>query len=161
MLDKNGAEFNELLDEKRKTRNFHAELQSLFYYDNILTPEEQGRTHPYIGCSRNNCALCYLSLCSHGKFSSRGMHGSILHRWDIPESTLASSSFCAGDRRLLQSVLVCFMEILKSILRQLLGSSYPVDHRELRAQSSKALSSAKLLAEEQAREMESSPRDIP
>jgi hypothetical protein len=161
MFDKNGSKLNELLDEKRKTCNFHAELQTLFYYDNILTPEEQDRTHPYMGCSRRNCALCYLFLCSHGKFSSRGMHGSILHRWDIPESTLANSTSCAGDRRLLQPVLERFMGILLFLLRQLLGSSYPVDPRDLRAQSSKALSSAQLLVEEQARAMESSPRDIP
>jgi hypothetical protein len=159
MFDENAPKIDDLLNEKRKKFHFHAELQTLYYYDHVLSLKEQGRTHPYMGCSRRNCALCYLFLRGHGRFGSRGTHGSILHRWDVPEP-ISDSSGSYPVNNSLQHGLEPFVATLKFVLQKLLERPCPVRNHELRAQSSKALSSAQFLAEKELVAMERSPRDI-
>ncbi|KAF7182837.1 hypothetical protein CNMCM7691_002581 [Aspergillus felis] len=159
MFDENAPKLDDLLNEKRQKLHFHAELQTLYYYDHVLSSKEQKRTHPYMGCSRRNCALCYLFLRAHGRFGSRGTHGSILHRWDVPEPISDNNDSYPADSSL-QPGLERFIATLKFVLRELLERPCPVGNRELRAQSSKALSSAQFLVEKELMAMERSPRDI-
>lgn len=143
-----GGEWTKIWKERQEKFHFHAELQALCYHNAQLPPDKQQRAHPYIGCSRRNCAFCYLFIRSHGKFAVRGTHESILHRWDTPQ--------CASFEPVVDRLLV----ILKVIIQHLLGQGYPIRRRELLAQSSKALSSAQFALDTEIASMERSPRDF-
>ncbi|OJJ05981.1 hypothetical protein ASPVEDRAFT_87303 [Aspergillus versicolor CBS 583.65] len=143
-----GERWTNIWDEKQDKYHFHAEIQALQYHDAQLPTDRQQRAHPYVGCSRRNCAFCYLFIQSHRKFAVRGTHESILHRWDVPR--------CASFEPVIDRLLVT----LKDVIQYLLGQVYPIRERELRAQSSKALSSAQLVMEKEYANMERSPRDF-
>jgi hypothetical protein len=63
------AAFTKLRGE---TCHVHAEIQMLLYQNSdAMSPDEQGSAssvHPYIGCSKRCCLLCWLFIRIHGAF---------------------------------------------------------------------------------------------
>ncbi|KAF2472426.1 uncharacterized protein BDR25DRAFT_366441 [Lindgomyces ingoldianus] len=137
---------------RREKRYIHCEVQLLHYYDESFKSSNQKyQTHPYIGCSRLCCYLCYCFTLVYGGFDVRGTHETIMNRWEIPLHSPTgrySSTVDLATQRLLQ--------ILKAELQSNLYSTAPPRNYELRAQSSIGLSTAKTMLEEEIVEMERS-----
>lgn len=156
-LNREGTRFATLLKEKRYKRHFHAEIQALHHHGFSLSPDERKHTHPYIGCSRRCCLLCYFFILVHGGFGVRGTHETIIHRWEIPKHFLVGH---AGPVTDFQCATERLLDIVKRILQGLFKMSYPANHRELLAQSSDALSSAQIIPEKESTPLEKSQREI-
>jgi hypothetical protein len=75
-----------------ETCHVHAEIQMLLYQNSgTMSPDEQGSAgsvHPYIGCSKHCCLLCWLFIRIHGAFHVRGTHETVVQRWEIPMASL-------------------------------------------------------------------------
>jgi len=128
----------------------HAEIQVL-HYQNIISSEEQGKVHPYIGCSKRCCLLCWLFIRIHGWADVRGCHETLLHRWEIPVNSLAepvASKF--------QSISNDLFGMIKYILQNMFDQSFPLQQPKLLAQSSAALSTTKTVLDREKAEMEKS-----
>lgn len=156
-LNREGSRFTTLLREKCYKRHFHAEVQTLHHHDFLLSPDERKHTHPYIGCSRRCCLLCYFFILAHGGFGVRGTHETIMHRWEIPKHFPVGNAdpitkFRSATKRLLN--------IVKNILQELFTKTYPVTQPELLAQSSGALSSAQIVLEKESAQLEKSHREV-
>ena len=156
-LSREGSRFSNLLKEKRNKRHFHAEIQILHHHDFLLSLGEKKHTHPYIGCSRRCCFLCYFFILAHGCFRVRGTHKTVMHRWEIPNqfpvgNTGAITKFRLATERLSDTV--------KSILRDLFKMSYPISKPELLAQSSDALSSTQVVLEKELERLEKSHQEL-
>jgi len=70
----------------RSHRRFlHAELQVLDHFASVPTVgEKSAHVHPYIGCIKLCCLLCFCLVLVHGKFKMRGTHLTVMHRWEVP-----------------------------------------------------------------------------
>ena len=86
-LNQQSTRFARMVKERRRKHHFHAEIHVLLGRDVLLSQDERKQTHPYIGCSRRCCWLCYAFVLLHGGFETRGTHGTIMHRWDILTNT--------------------------------------------------------------------------
>lgn len=146
---KTEAAFKNLRGE---TCHVHAEIQMLLYQNSfVMSPDEQGKVHPYIGCSKRCCLLCWLFIRIHGAFHVRGSHETVVHRWEIPMSSLtepATSKF--------RSISDYLFSIIKIILQNMFNQSFPLKHLELLAQSSAALSTMQTVLDREKDEMEKS-----
>lgn len=151
------SRFGKLVVEHRRKCHFHAEIQTVAYYIQHSTTHEKTTVHPYIGCSRRCCSLCYLFIMSYGGFRVRGSHETILHRWNLPIDLVYSQSQRSPQ---LHSAAVGLLLRLKQILQQLLKGTRPPSPRQLLAQSSAALSSALIEAEQESARLERSDREI-
>lgn len=150
-LDKQTAKtaFKKLRGE---TRHVHAEIQMLLYHNSFdMTLDEQGKVHPYIGCSKRCCLFCWLFIRIHGAFHVRGSHETIVHRWEIPMASLtepATSKF--------QLISEDLFNIVKIILQDMFDQSFPLGYPKLLAQSSAALSTTQTILDREKAEMERS-----
>ncbi|EXJ69260.1 uncharacterized protein A1O5_07296 [Cladophialophora psammophila CBS 110553] len=152
-----GTKFATLLQQKRRKPHFHAEIQVLQSHDFLSSPDERKHTHPYIGCSRRCCLLCYLFIRSYGGFDVRGTHQTIIHRWEIPEHTIVGK---ADPITKFRSATERFLNIVRSILQRLFNMTYPISQSQLLAQSSDALSSARSTSEKESAQLEKSHREL-
>ncbi|KAK5214941.1 hypothetical protein LTR96_011628 [Exophiala xenobiotica] len=156
-LKREGTRFKTLLEEKRRKPHVHAEIQVLHHHDVLSSSDERRHTHPYVGCSRRCCLLCYFFILAYGGFGVRGTHQTIMHRWEIPENNVVSkahaiTTFRSATERLLDAV--------KSILRELFKMAFPISQSELLAQSSDALSSARTILEKESAQLEKSHLEL-
>ena len=143
---------NELQSLKKAKRNVHAEVQLLQHHDIIHQNEDEAfSVHPYIGCSRRCCLLCYCFVRAFGGFRVRGTHETTMHRWALPESSLH-----AGRQSRFQSATARCLEILVRSLQDIFCKPFPLAHTQLLAQSSAALSTAKTVLDREVNEMEKS-----
>ena len=156
-LNRKAPEFASLRREKRQKRVLHAEIQALHYYEFLLSPDERQRTLPYIGCSKRCCLLCYLFVGLHGGFNVRGTHETIIHRWELPDTFPVD---IAESVARVKSTAEKLLNFLKRVLQGWFELSCLASHRELLAQSSHALSSAKIMVEETSGKLEQSRREI-
>lgn len=139
--------FHRLREQKR---HMHAELQVLYNHDVFYTPTNGVfYVHPYIGCSKRCCLLCYCFILAHGGFKLRGTHETIMHRWELPTVSSAADSYAK-----FRSAIEHLFHIVIAILRNLLQKSYPPTHIELLAQSSAALSTAQTVLDQELSQME-------
>ena len=155
-LNQEGASFANIRKERHKQQNFHAEIQMLYHYD-LLSPNERKHTHPYIGCSRRCCLLCYFFILLYGGFSVRGTHETLIHRWEIPKGSPARNARPVAK---IQFATEQLLGILGDILRGLFKTLRTSNHRELLAQSSDALSSAQFMLEKESAQLERSHREF-
>ncbi|ORY17504.1 hypothetical protein BCR34DRAFT_474885 [Clohesyomyces aquaticus] len=148
-LPKNSAAFDTLLGEKR---HVHCEIQVLHFMDQAtLSSTQRYKVHPYIGCSRLCCYLCYCFLLSYGGIRARGTHEVVMNKWEIPMHRPAgrySSKVDFAAQR--------FFQFLKNELQSRLNCITTPSKVALRAQSSVGLSTAKSILEEEVAEMERS-----
>ncbi|KAI5997799.1 hypothetical protein F5J12DRAFT_329143 [Pisolithus orientalis] len=69
----------------------HAEIQLVFYIAQRMHPETVTKEfHPYIGCSKLCCFLCFTFLRFFGQygpfFKVRGCHGRVYPLWSLPDA---------------------------------------------------------------------------
>jgi hypothetical protein len=118
------AAFKKLRGE---TCHIHAEIQMLFYQNSFaMSPDEQSKIHPYIGCSKRCCLLCWLFIRIHGAFHVRGSHETVVHRWEIPMVSLTEPTTSK-----FQSSSDDLFNIIKLILQNMFGQSFPLRHLKL------------------------------
>ncbi|UKZ75490.1 hypothetical protein TrVFT333_003176 [Trichoderma virens FT-333] len=149
-LSQLSKKFGVMVKERRNKHHFHAEIQMLCSRDALLSCDERKQTHPYIGCSRRCCMLCYAFLRFYGGFKMRGTHETVMHRWEIPLSASIREDF-ATDYRVAKIRTVNF---LKHIIRDLITMPHPASRQQLLAQSSCALSSAQVMVEKEVETLE-------
>lgn len=154
-LNRQSPRFASLVKERRRKHHFHAEIQALYSRDILLSPEEREQTHPYIGCSRRCCWLCYAFLLLHSGFKMRGTHETVMYRWDLPADISipegAATEFLTARTRLL--------DLLKKIVQGLFDAPHPSSGKDLLAQSSCALSSAQVMVEQEVAKLERPSRE--
>lgn len=139
--------FRKLRGEKR---HVHAEIQLISYRIQFFkSRHEDERVHPYIGCSKLCCLLCWLLLRVHGAFSVRGTHETIMHRWEIP-AVLLTEAYTAEYQPILQD----FLGFIRMLLQNLLDQPFPLRHPRLLAQSSAALSTTVTVLDREKAQME-------
>jgi hypothetical protein len=86
-------------------RHVHAEIQLLSHQTQFFKSRlEDGCVHPYIGCSKLCCLLCWLLLRVHGAYDVRGTHETIMHRWEIP-AVFLTGTYTAEYLPILQDFL--------------------------------------------------------
>lgn len=127
----------------------HAEIQLLSHQTQFSkAPLEGGRVHPYIGCSKLCCLLCWLLLRVHGAYHVRGTHETIMHRWEIPTVLLieAYSEYLP--------IVQDFLDVIRMLLQNLLDQPFPLKHPGLLAQSSAALSTTVTVLDRERAQME-------
>jgi hypothetical protein len=130
----------------------HAEIQLLSHQTQFVkSRHEGGYVHPYIGCSKLCCLLCWLLLRVHGAYHVRGTHETIMHRWEIP-AVLLTEAHTAEYKPILQN----FLGFIKKLLQNLLDQPFPLRHPGLLAQSSAALSTTETLLDREKTQMEKS-----
>ena len=156
-LIREAPKFRNLVNERRQNSNFHAEIQAIVFHYLYSSAHEKKHTHPYIGCSRRCCSLCYLFILIHGEFRVRCTHESILHRWNLPTRHVEAENEALLK---LRSTTTRLLDTLKNILRELFKEPRPPSHREQLAQSSAALSSAQIVAEKESAPLERSHREV-
>lgn len=123
-------------------RHVHAEIQLLSYQAQFCKSRyEDERVHPYIGCSKLCCLLCWLLLRIHGAYHVRGTHETIMHRWEIPSALLTE----AYTEYL--PIWQDFLGFIRRLLQNLLDQPFPLRHPGLLAQSSAALSTMETVLE--------------
>ena len=149
--------FRNLVNERRQKSNVHAEIQAIFFHYLYSSAHEKKHTHPYIGCSRHCCSLCYLFILIHGEFRVRCTHETILHRWNLPARHVKGENEALLKVR---STTRRLLDTLKNILRELFKEPRPPTRREQLAQSSAALSSAQIAAEKESAPLERSHREV-
>jgi hypothetical protein len=143
------AKFDRLRKQKR---HMHAELQIVYNNDAYYTPrDEASYVHPYIGCSKRCCLLCYCFILAHGGFKLRGTHETIMQRWELPTTFPSADSHAK-----FQSTTEHLLRIIIAILQKLFQESYPLTPRELLAQSSAALSTAHTVSDQEFGQMQNS-----
>ena len=139
--------FHELRGEKC---DVHAEIQLLFHHTRFLKSQhEDGRVHPYIGCSKLCCLLCWQLIRVHGAYQVRGTHETVMHRWGIP-AVFLTEAYAAEH----QTVLQDFFKSIKNLLQNLLYQNFPLNNSGLLAQSSAALSTMETVLEREKAQME-------
>lgn len=143
-LDQNSSKLATLRREKYRKPCMHAELQALCHYNLSLRHDEKWLIHPYIGCSRRCCFLCYCYILTCGGFGVRGTHETIIHRWEMPQLGLTED--IEQDEGVLDATKL-FFNVLKEVLKSLLTRPFPLHHRDLLPQSSYAMSSATIFLE--------------
>ncbi|KAJ5425112.1 hypothetical protein N7465_000182 [Penicillium sp. CMV-2018d] len=136
-LAKNAARFTRLRKSKRDKRFHHAETQLLAHFEYSMSTDDKDQSHKYIGCSKRCCWLCYILVRAHEHFEVRGTHETLLYRWDVP---MHSPKGKGGSSTQLNLAMDRLLMQLKVSLESLLNSPQR-KHRDLRAQSSHALSS--------------------
>lgn len=143
------AAFKKLRGE---TCHVHAEIQILFYQNSFtMSSGKQGKVHPYVGCSKLCCLLCWLFIQIHGEFSVRGCHETIVHRWEVPKRSPAEITTSKY-----QSVSDTLLDIIKLLLQKVFDQGFPLEHPKLLAQSSAALSTTQTVLDREKAEMEKS-----
>ncbi|KAF1948947.1 hypothetical protein CC80DRAFT_485288 [Byssothecium circinans] len=141
---------------REQKRHMHAELQLLYNYDAFYSPRDEGSyVHPYIGCSKRCCLLCYCFILAHGGFKLRGTHETIMGKWELP--TIFPS---AESRAEFQSASEHLFRIIIAILQNLFRKSFPPTSLELLAQSSAALSTARTVSDQELGQMEKSELNL-
>ncbi|EPE30438.1 HIT/MYND zinc finger-like protein [Glarea lozoyensis ATCC 20868] len=153
-------EKNVIEDNIRKLRgdkcHVHAEIQLLSCHAQFLDSSSGDRkVHPYIGCSKLCCLLCWLLIRIHGAYSVRGTHEAIMHRWTIPAILLVEPYIVEH-----QPILLEFLAHIKMLLQSFLNQSYPFRHPGLLAQSSAALSTTVTVLDREKARMEKSQLKI-
>lgn len=129
----------------------HAETQLLYHHNQISgSRHEDGIVHPYIGCSKLCCLLCWLLLRVHGAYRVRGTHETIMHRWGIPTALLTEAY------TEYMPVLHDFLGLIRMLLQNLLNQPFPLRHPMLLAQSSAALSTTETVLDREIAQMEKS-----
>lgn len=130
-------------DMRSRQRFLHAELQVLNHFASVLTAGDKSiRVHPYIGCSKLCCLLCFRLVLAHGKFKMRGTHLTVMYRWEVPSAVGLQP---AANR--------LYKEILTE-LRATLGGSFRNRNSIALAQSSAAMSTAKTVSDQDIGQME-------
>lgn len=145
----NASRFHEIRENKRKKDYHHAEIQLITYFEHSMLAGDRELSQRYIGCSRRCCLLCYQLVCTHGYFSVRGTHGTLIYRWNVPDPPLVDED---GLSKHLYLALDYLFLNLKAHLQQLLTRPKKKSrdfHHELRAQSSHGLSSMGVIGEQQ------------
>jgi hypothetical protein len=128
----------------------HAEIQLLSHQTQFFTSQHgDGCVHPYIGCSKLCCLLCWLLLRVHGAYQVRGTHETIMHRWEIP-AVLLTEVYTAEYLPILQD----FFRFIRMLLQNLLDQPFPLRHPGLLAQSSAALSTTETVLDREKAQME-------
>ena len=128
----------------------HAEIQLLSHQTQFFkSRHEDGCVHPYIGCSKLCCLLCWLLLRAHGAYHVRGTHETIMHRWEIP-TVLLTEAYTAEYQPILQD----FLGFIRLLLQNLLDQPFPFRHSRLLAQSSAALSTTQTVLDREKAQME-------
>jgi hypothetical protein len=141
--------FEKLRGEKCHT---HAEIQMLYYLNNFTaSPSQNGRSHPYIGCSKLCCLLCWLFIRIHGGLKARGSHETVVHRWEIPMESLKKAALSK-----FQAVSGELLSVVKIIIQRIVDESLSLRHTEPLAQSSAALSTTQSVLDREKAEMEKS-----
>lgn len=147
------ATFQKMIKQKRF---MHAELQALYHYDTSYGIKSKDyHVHPYIGCSKHCCLLCYGFIIAHGGFAVRGTHETIMHQWNLPAKfpTVTSQAKFRSATEILFNMAV-------NIVQGLFQKRYPLSHLELRAQSSAALSTAQTVYEREMSQMQKSQQNF-
>ncbi|KIN97409.1 hypothetical protein M404DRAFT_893390 [Pisolithus tinctorius Marx 270] len=77
----------------------HAEIQLVFYIAQRMHPEILTKEfHPYIGCSKLCCFLCFTFLRFFGQygpfFKVRGCHGRVYPLWSLPDASGLHVDMC-------------------------------------------------------------------
>lgn len=150
-LQKNKTEenFNGLRAQKC---HVHAEIQLLSHQKtSVSSQDEIGKVHPYIGCSKRCCLLCWLFIRTDASFQVRGSHETVMHRWEIPTRLLLDPSTTQ-----LHLISNDFFYFIKTILQNLFNQSFPLKPPELLAQSSAALSTTQTVLDREKAQMEKS-----
>jgi hypothetical protein len=141
---------------RKQKPHMHCELQILHEYDAFYrSRDDASYVHPYIGCSKRCCLLCYCFILAHGEFKVRGTHETVTHRWQLPTifpSADAQAKFRTATEHLYRTVV--------GILQSLFQKCYPLIPLELLAQSSAALSTARTVSDQESGQMENSPLNI-
>ena len=128
----------------------HAEIQLLSHQTQFFkSRHEDGCVHPYIGCSKLCCLLCWLLLRVHGAYHVRGSHETIMHRWELP-AVLLTEAYTAEYQPILQD----FLGFIRMLLQNLLDQPFPLRHLRLLAQSSAALSTTETVLDREKVQME-------
>lgn len=157
-LVREAPRFAKLIREKRSKQYLHAEIQALNYHDLHISTDEKKLIHPYVGCSRRCCLLCYSLIDLRGDFRVRGTHETVIHRWNIPKNHAA-----VGADAALTKARVATVRLLQRVVRilcELLKAPHPVTSGQLLAQSSVALSSAQITVEKGLAPLERSAREL-
>jgi len=150
--DETRGHFRKIWKEKR---HVHTEIQMLHAYVASVLVQGAWAAHPYIGCSRRCCMLCYCLIISYGGFQVRGTHETVMHRWAIPAVPLSVGEGVNGNK--FQAAIQRVLELVKAVLQGILAQPYPLTNNpELLAQSSAALSTAKTILDREISEMEKS-----
>ena len=145
--------FRKLRAEKR---SIHAEIQLLSHQTQFTkSRHEDGCVHPYIGCSKLCCLLCWLLLRVHGAYHVRGTHETIMHRWEIP-TVLLTEAYTAEHQPIMQQ----FLGVVKRLLQILVDQPFPLRHPMLLAQSSAALSTTQTVLDREKAQMEKPQLDM-
>lgn len=142
---------------KNKFRKFrrdkcgvHAEIQLLSHIAQVSDSEhENGFVHPYIGCSKLCCLLCWLFIGLHGTYQVRGTHKTVMNRWEIPAVLLIKA--CNTE---FQPILQNYLGVLRDVLQDILKQPFPLKLPELLAQSSAALSTTQTVLDREKAQME-------
>ena len=131
-------------------RSQHAEIQVLNYHDEYLTKiSDAYLTHPYIGCSKLCCLLCYLFIGFHKGFATRGTHLTVMNTWALPKQVPSASS-----QTRLETVARSLFECITEILDNLFCLPQCPPKIDAMVQSSLALPTTKTTAEEELTSME-------
>ncbi|KAF1993802.1 hypothetical protein P154DRAFT_384427, partial [Amniculicola lignicola CBS 123094] len=135
---------------QRDKCHVHAEVQLLTHQTQHFKSEQKdGYVHPYIGCSKLCCLLCWLLLQVHGAYQVRGTHETIMHRWEIP-AILLTEAYTAEYLPILQD----FFGLIRMLLQRIMDQPFPLRHAELLAQSSAALSTIETVLDREKAQME-------
>ena len=135
---------------RRGKCHVHAEIQLLSHQTQIYKFRHGNEyVHPYIGCSKLCCLLCWLLLRVHGAYHVRGTHETIVHRWEIP-TFLLTEAYTAEYQPILQD----FFGFIRMLLQNLLDQPFPLRHPRLLAQSSAALSTTQTVLDREKAQME-------
>lgn len=141
------SSFHKLRGEKC---HVHAEIQLLSHQTQYFkSRQEKGCVHPYIGCSKLCCLLCWLLLRVHDAYHVRGTHETIMHRWEIPAIFL-TEAYTAEHQPILQD----FLGLIRTLLQNLLDQPFPLRQPDLLAQSSAALSTTKTVLDREEAQMQ-------
>ncbi|KAL3422702.1 hypothetical protein PVAG01_06858 [Phlyctema vagabunda] len=141
--------FKRLLAEKC---HVHAEIQLLSHQKtSVSSRDKTGSVHPYIGCSKRCCLLCWLFIRTDASLQVRGSHETVMHRWEIPAGLFSGH---LGTKS--YSITKDFLSFIKAMLRYSFSQSFPLRPLELLAQSSAALSTTQTVLDREKAQMEKS-----
>jgi len=142
---KNRKTISDFVALKKQTQHTHAEIQALHYYDSILAQTSKAHVvHPYIGCSKRCCLLCYWFIRSHGVYHTRGTHETVMHRWGVP---VVSSNNSAANYDKFESASRLLLATALAIIQHLVDREHSCRNKELQAQSSAGLSTVQTVCD--------------